>query len=1089
MQTVSLRNLRTTVRMAAAMGILLLVANRSLGIDATSGPSAQEILDTAGIQGGLVVHLGCGDGRLTARLMVNDAYLVHGLDTDRANVDAARAYLGSLELYGQMSVEQLGGTALPYNDNMVNLIVAERSYGISSGELDRVLCPGGVLMVRKDGKWTKTVKPWPEDIDPEWTHFLRDSTNNAVARDAQVGSPRHLQWWAGPKRMRDHDALASLSAMTADAGRLFYLLDEGPTSMTHHPPEWRLIARDAFNGTVLWKRTIDSWLTHLYYFRSGPVQLPRRLVSVGRRVYTTLGFDAPISALDAATGKTVRTYAGSANTEEIVYHDGILLALIGDPHVFDEEAPKIDVYAEFAVDGEPTVDKSIVAYRAETGERLWEMSGANLASLAPLSLIADGRTAYYLDNENLHAVDLHTGQARWRAPFPTEGLFLRSYAPTVVVHDDVVLCLSTKRLAAFDTTDGKRLWENKGYLGFTSPGDLFVIDGLAWTFPGVADVRLKRTEMIGNEGSEFWGIDLHTGEVVKTIKKADVWPGGHHHRCYRNKATERYLVSGRRGLEFVDLEGNDHAMNWWVRGICQYGVMPCNGLTYVPPDPCRCFNFVKFNGFKAMAASNSLDTLSINQHDRLHKGPAYDSAARPSTDRESPPTPRSATKTPDMLWHPPVSTGRADDWPTFRHDITRSGSTPSSVTGKLKKIWKSEIGGDLSSVVVADGRLLVASKNRHTVYCLDADSGRRQWQFIASGPVDSPPTLVDGLAVFGSRDGFVYALRASDGRLVWRFRGAPVDRRIVADGRLESLWPIHGSVLVLDGVAYFAVGRTSYLDGGIRLYGLDVYSGEKLYEASTGPDENQQIIGALPDVLVSNGNEINMRQMRFDRRLTPRQTERFDTLLSMTGLLEDSWMHRINTGLATRKPVAIDSPTGGDRFFKARDEGGPYGKLIVFDDQRAFAVQNAYTILKHTSSLWPSTHTGHLHQKYSRYVAGDFPVGVRMSAEANSLAATNASRCKWNKLLPVQIRAMVLADDRLLVAGWPDAVRILQPDGVDPGGKPGENAMLWTIEPSSGQRLAGYRLDAPPVFDGMAVARGRLYVSLAGGTIVCLAGG
>ena len=53
---------------------------------------------------------------------------------------------------------------------------------------------------------------------------------------------------AGPKRCRDHDALASMSAMTTSAGRLFYIFDEGHTSLVHRPPDWRLVARDAFDG-------------------------------------------------------------------------------------------------------------------------------------------------------------------------------------------------------------------------------------------------------------------------------------------------------------------------------------------------------------------------------------------------------------------------------------------------------------------------------------------------------------------------------------------------------------------------------------------------------------------------------------------------------------------------------------------------------------------------------------------------------------------------------------------------------------------------------------------------------------------------
>ena len=41
---------------------------------------AKQILDATGVKGGLIVHIGCGDGRRLAALRANDSYLVHGLD-------------------------------------------------------------------------------------------------------------------------------------------------------------------------------------------------------------------------------------------------------------------------------------------------------------------------------------------------------------------------------------------------------------------------------------------------------------------------------------------------------------------------------------------------------------------------------------------------------------------------------------------------------------------------------------------------------------------------------------------------------------------------------------------------------------------------------------------------------------------------------------------------------------------------------------------------------------------------------------------------------------------------------------------------
>ncbi|MCK4294095.1 MAG: hypothetical protein KAY65_12930, partial [Planctomycetes bacterium] len=37
---------------------------------------ARQILDATGVKGGLVVHIGCGDGKLTAALRANDSFIV-----------------------------------------------------------------------------------------------------------------------------------------------------------------------------------------------------------------------------------------------------------------------------------------------------------------------------------------------------------------------------------------------------------------------------------------------------------------------------------------------------------------------------------------------------------------------------------------------------------------------------------------------------------------------------------------------------------------------------------------------------------------------------------------------------------------------------------------------------------------------------------------------------------------------------------------------------------------------------------------------------------------------------------------------------
>ncbi len=51
---------------------------------------SRTILTESGVKGGLVVHIGCGNGKLTAALRANAGYRVHGLDTRAENVDPVR---------------------------------------------------------------------------------------------------------------------------------------------------------------------------------------------------------------------------------------------------------------------------------------------------------------------------------------------------------------------------------------------------------------------------------------------------------------------------------------------------------------------------------------------------------------------------------------------------------------------------------------------------------------------------------------------------------------------------------------------------------------------------------------------------------------------------------------------------------------------------------------------------------------------------------------------------------------------------------------------------------------------------------------
>jgi outer membrane protein assembly factor BamB len=88
----------------------------------------------------------------------------------------------------------------------------------------------------------------------------------------------------------------------------------------------------------------------------------------------------------------------------------------------------------------------------------------------------------------------------------------------------------------------------------------------------------------------------------------------------------------------------------------------------------------------------------------------------------------------------------------------------------------------------------------------------------------------------------------------------------------------------------------------------------------------------------------------------------------------------------------------------------------------------------------------------------------------------------WAERIQVRVRAMVMTEKLLFIAGPPDIVDPADPLGAFEGRKGG---ILAAIDRSDGTKVWEYTLDMPPVFDGLAAAEGRLYVALQNGCIVC----
>jgi len=134
-------------------------------------------------------------------------------------------------------------------------------------------------------------------------------------------------------------------------------------------------------------------------------------------------------------------------------------------------------------------------------------------------------------------------------------------------------------------------------------------------------------------------------------------------------------------------------------------------------------------------------------------------------------------------------------------------------------------------VAVGSGLVCFGSSADHQVHALDADTGEERWHAFTEGPVRFAPVIVGNRVFAASDDGCVYCLSAEDGALLWRFRGGPRDERIVGNDQVIARWPVRSGVLVDGDTVYFAAGMWS--SDGVYVYALRASDGSVIWVNDT----------------------------------------------------------------------------------------------------------------------------------------------------------------------------------------------------------------------------------------------------------------
>ena len=1003
--------LKIVVRTPASVLLILLIACTAATRASAAELASRQVLDASGLQGGLVVQIGCRQRAVAEQLASTGRFLVQTLDFDAAAVDEARKSFHAAGVYGLVSANVLNdGAQLPYAENLVNLLVLDPAAGakITPAEALRVLCPGGVLIASSwrltpqalksigfdepralaaDGDWLVAKKPWPAEMDT-WPQPRHGADGNVLSRDRLVGPPRRVRWVAGPPQ--------EVANMVSSAGRNFY---------------GGVLARDAFNGLRLWQQRLTPSSArggYSYFSNNGRPATGPQPIAVGALLlaYT----DARVVAFDGASGKELRQYPDAGAPLEMLADGGLLLAL----------------------------DKTTLrAVEIQTGRLAWKHDATE-----PRRAVAGDGAVYLLQGGArgepyaVVALDLITGQVRWQR---TDAPWVKNVR-SLVYSKNILACeVSTltnekkgNSVEVLSAADGRSVHARQ-FLPATShyqQARAIFIDDLMWT-----------------QSDQGWvGNDFLTGQLKH------VFGAGTGH-CFPPVATVRYLLAGE--MHLTDLCTGLVDANPITKGNCSRdgGFMPANGLIYTAPKHCICWPMLRGYTALAPALAEPDDKVTKSATHVLERGPAD------APDQNSPPD-------------------AANDWPCYRHDAWRSGSSVATIPTDFKVRWSKKLGsraqgpiaddwrddpyvrGPVTAPVVAGGRVYVARPDAHEIVALDQSKGHESWRFTADGRIDTPPTLHRGLCLFGTSGGSVYCLRADDGGLIWRFHAAPADQHIVAYGQVESPWPVPGSVLVADDVAYLAAGRHSLADGGIGVFALQPATGQVIWtrRLDTVPQTNFYDSSGLEfdnfDLLHLEGRYVTMSRWLFDRQtghMTCRPKSGFAHLATGgSGVIVPrgfwSYAPRNESEHNTERPFV--RPLLG--FRDNRLYGFSEDRKTVFRrdfdlhgeedfDLEWFKGWSTYAAMKKGGDLWRTQRLA----RAAQWTAKAFP-GTKEEHRGGAIA---------------------LAANAILVASQQGGLVVLSPD--------------------NGRMLS--HLDMPPVvWDGLAVAGPAVYVSTQDGQVLCL---
>jgi outer membrane protein assembly factor BamB len=762
-------------------------------------PSPADLTAAKAPENGLVVQVGARNASFLGGLTLRGKRLVHGLALDDATRAAVLPGLvsGGWHPFASISVWD-AAPRLPYADRLVTLLIVDRDdladKSPTTAECQRVVEPGGIILERVKGVWKPTVVARPNGLG-DWTHFDGGADGNAVSTDTECSAIRGLQWIDNVREPR----WAKTGPHGGEGGNIRVLGRYAVLDMRIYPedkdPKFdkRIVleCRDVNNGLLIWQKP-----------RSWDISGKRWALAVGAgQCFTWLTDDGPLTAIDMATGKALRSYPGS----------GIKPWLQEGKN---ETSPPRTVNSMQGNNHWVRVSGTTVLANGDGTLRAWTMDGKPLWSFAKAGLrlemptvdaqrglvyaflvtdtrvnkwgqgpVSWGRWSTSSRINSLIAIDLATGALQWEntdvASRDTDIVLYQQKSPLriafgqLLVTGDYVIAYNAKAIsggdaafiASIDAATGKTVCFDPKTFIYTSPR------GRVETKTGYC--ALARDGLVYVMGIfDIHSFNPRTGELKQVLSVP--W----NMRCHKPIATATHFLTGQTAFIGQDFSGQMYAV---ARSGCAHSPVPGGGLILFGPHTCACTTH--FDGF--LAATSHAAPEPIPDSKRLV---ALHGAA--------------AIELPTATLAAAASLV-GQSWPWF------TISSPTASVALDKAGWTFRI-----------------DPQKHR---LTAAKGGVSWSFVGDARLGNEFCVVGNCVVIAGHDGWVHGLDLETGVPRWRYFAAPAHRLIVANGMLTSAWPVMGVADLGGGRIVASAGTHVELDGGVRVVALKAEDGSQIW--------------------------------------------------------------------------------------------------------------------------------------------------------------------------------------------------------------------------------------------------------------------